>query len=127
MLTIKKINDLTEVRAYLEKEGIDHVIGQEQFMGMYAGDELMGIGSICLSDLKVYMDFLYVSEDDFGLLHGLAKSLLNMADLSGIKTVYGKCPSLTELYKLLRFASENDEFVLNLDGYFTVGNEDHCL
>ncbi len=119
MLTIKKINDPTEVQAYLEKEGITHTIGQEQFMGMYASDGLIGIGSICLSGLKVYMDFLYVAEDDFGLLHGLAKSLLNMADLSGIKTVYGKCNKLQDLYKILRFQPENEEYVLSLDGYFT--------
>ena len=119
MLTIKKINDIAEVQAYLEAEGIAHTIAQEQFMGIYTDEGLMGIGSICLSGLKVYMDFLYVSENDFGLLHGLAKSLLNMADLSGIKTIYGKCKELLDLYKILRFKPENDEYVLSLEGYFT--------
>ena len=119
MLTIKKINNLTEVQTYLEKEGIVHTIAQEQFMGIYTDEGLVGIGSICLSGLKVYMDFLYVAEGDFGLLHGLAKSLLNMADLSGIKTIYGKCNELQDLYKILRFQPENEEYVLSLEGYFT--------
>ncbi len=119
MLTIKKINDLAEVQAYLEKEKITHTITQEQFMGIYTDDGLIGIGSICLSDLKVYMDFLYTAENDFGLLHGLAKSLLNMADLSGIQTVYGSNPELEDLYKILRFQKDENAYILSLEGYFT--------
>ncbi len=125
MLTIKKIITTEEVQAYLEKENIQHPIGTEQFMGMYDGDELIGIGSITLRITKVYMNFIYVEGDDMALKHGLAKALLNMADLSGIKTVYGDEPALFDLYSLLRFKKEDDEYILPLEGYFTVDSCQH--
>jgi len=124
MLTIKKIITTEEVQKYLDKEKLDHPIGQEQFMGVYDGDGLIGIGSITLVNLKVYMNFIYIKENDFALRHGLAKALLNMADLSGIKTVYGSEPALKELYSLLRFREQDGEYVLSLEGYFTT---DGCL
>ncbi len=120
MLTIKKIITTEEVEKYLRAQGITLSMEYQQFMGIYDGDTLIGMGSISLIDLKVYMNFLYTENDDFGLRHGLAKALLNMADLSGVKTVYGSNPELFELYSILRFKEENGEFVLQLEGYFTV-------
>ncbi len=119
MLTIKKIITTEEIDNYFKKENIDHPMGQEQFMGVYDGDCLIGMGSISLVNLKVYMNFIYTEEADFGLRHGLAKALLNMADLSGIQIVYGNNPELFELYSILRFKEENGEYVLPLEGYFT--------
>ncbi len=124
MLTIKKIITIEEVENYLTAQGITLSMEYQQFMGIYDGDTLIGMGSITLIDLKVYMNFIYTEEDDFGLRHGLAKSLLNMADLSGIKVIYGSNPELYELYRLLRFKEENGEFMLPLEGYFTT---DSCL
>ncbi|MBE7040485.1 MAG: hypothetical protein E7400_00800 [Ruminococcaceae bacterium] len=119
MLTIKKIITTEEVENYLSTQGIPLSMDYQQFMGIYDGDTLIGMGSINLVDLKVYMNFIYTEDDDFGLRHGLAKSLLNMADLSGIKTVYGSNPELSDLYSILRFQKDGDEYVLQLEGYFT--------
>ena len=119
MLTIKKIITTEEVENYLSTQGITLSMDYQQFMGIYDGDTLIGMGSINLVDLKVYMNFIYTEDDDFGLRHGLAKSLLNMADLSGIKTIYGSNPELSDLYSILRFQKDGDEYVLQLEGYFT--------
>lgn len=119
MLTIKKIEDMNEITAYLKSQNINHTFGMEQFMGMYDDHSLIGIGSIELCVTKVYLNFIYTEENTQAFNYGLAKSLLNMADLSGVKTVYGNNPELTVLYMALRFANENDEYMLSLDGYFT--------
>ncbi len=119
MLTIKKIITTEEVENYLSTQGITLSMDYQQFMGIYDGDTLIGMGSINLVDLKVYLNFIYTEDDDFGLRHGLAKSLLNMADLSGIKTIYGSNPELSDLYSILRFQKDGDEYVLQLEGYFT--------
>ncbi|MBQ4518841.1 MAG: hypothetical protein II997_09715 [Clostridia bacterium] len=119
MITIKKIEDMNEINAYLQARNIDHTFGMEQFMGMYDGDRLIGLGSIELRVTKVYLNFIHTEENTHAFNYGLAKSLLNMADLSGVKTVYGNNPDLTVLYMALRFVTENDEYMLSLEGYFT--------
>ena len=119
MLTIKKIEDINEINTYLNAHGLHHTYGMEQFMGMYENDKLIGMGSIELCVTKVYMNFIYTEENTHALNFGLAKSLLNMADLSGIKTVYGNNPALDKLYTALRFTKENEEYVLSLEDYFT--------
>ncbi len=119
MITIKKIEDMNEINAYLQTRSIDHTFGMEQFMGMYDGDRLIGLGSIELRVTKVYLNFIHTEENTHAFNYGLAKSLLNMADLSGVKTVYGNNPDLTVLYMALRFVTENDEYMLSLEGYFT--------
>ncbi len=119
MLTIKAIHAPEEVQAYLNKEKLSHESGHAQFMGLYTADGLAGLGSISLQGTKVYLNFVHVSGEAVELQHGLAKALLNMADLRGIKTVYGSNPQLEKLYHMLRFHKENNEFALSLEGYFT--------
>ena len=120
MLTIKTIENIDEVIAYLKEKNICHTPGAEQFMGVYDGETLSAIGSIMLCGAKVYMNFIYTETESFELSFGLAKSLLNMADLRGIKTIYGNNTELERLYTALRFKKENDEYILPLEGYFTV-------
>lgn len=124
MLTIKKIDSINEIQAFFEKEQLEHTITAEQFMGFYDGDALCGIGSLELKNNKVYMNFLYVSGGDMPLYHGLAKALLNMADLRGIQTVYGSNPDLDKLYSLLRFQKTDEEYCLSLENYFTAHNHE---
>ena len=119
MLTIKRIEDETEINAYLSAHGISLADAPRQFMAMYDGEKPCGLGALTLEGAKVYMDFLHV-ESDTALLFGLAKSLLNMADLRGIQVIYGKNFALESTYSALRFKKEGDEFVLSLEGYFTV-------
>ncbi|MBE7022352.1 MAG: hypothetical protein E7414_03965 [Ruminococcaceae bacterium] len=118
MLTIKKIEDIREAEAYLKAHGISHNIANEQAMGVYTQSGLIGLGSLCLCGYKVYLNFIHLAEEDAALSHGLAKSLLNMADLRGIKTVYGSNPALDKLYACLRFQKENEEYALSLENYF---------
>ncbi|MBR5236546.1 MAG: hypothetical protein IKW06_04165 [Clostridia bacterium] len=119
MLTIKPIENEIEIKAYLSAQGIILENVPRQFMAMYDGNEICGLGALTLEEAKVYMDFLHVSGDT-SLLFGLAKSLLNMADLRGIKTIYGKNPALENTYTALHFKKDEGEFVLSLEGYFTV-------
>lgn len=123
MITIKKIEDMNEINAYLQTQNLDHTFGMEQFMGMYDDDRLIGLGSIELCVTKVYLNFIHTEENIHAFNYGLAKSLLNMADLSGVKMIYGNNPDLAVLYMALRFVNENEEYSLSLDGYFT---EESC-
>ncbi len=118
MLTIHKITP-EEAMTYFKKQNIEHKLGVEQFMGLFADDELFGVGSIVLENDKVYMDTVHVTDDLGELAYGLCKALLNMADLSGIKSIYGKNKNLDKLYRKLRFQEENSEFTLALSDYFT--------
>ncbi|MGN1059255.1 MAG: hypothetical protein ACI4QW_02390 [Clostridia bacterium] len=118
MLTIKKIEDMQEIGEYLTKNGLALSNAPQQYMGVYAENGLCALGSLTLCGAKVYMNFIH-EEGGGHLDYGLAKALLNMADLRGIKTVYGSNTDLDKLYTVLRFTKENHEFVLSLDVYFT--------
>ncbi|MBQ4515805.1 MAG: hypothetical protein II978_03340, partial [Clostridia bacterium] len=61
--------------------------------------------------------------NDISLKLGMLKAIMNLADLRGIKQIYGTNKELEELYKLLRFKKEEGRYFLNLEGYFTT---DHC-
>jgi len=118
LLTIKKTEDIEKVNQYLKAHNIEHNLENEQVMCASCDENIIGVGSLALIDYKVYLNFLHAKDDDSMLLLGLAKSLLNMADLRGIKTVYGHNPSLFSLYERLRFKQENGEYVLSLSHYF---------
>ncbi|MBE7009907.1 MAG: hypothetical protein E7418_00270 [Ruminococcaceae bacterium] len=118
MLTIKKIENTSDAIAYLNAHGITHDITNEQVMAMTEGDKTLGLGSLSLVGYKVYMNFIHVEDGSDMLMHGLAKSLLNMADLRGMKTIYGSNPALDALYIRLRFKKEDNEYVLSLENYF---------
>ncbi|MBR6729702.1 MAG: hypothetical protein IKL80_06035 [Clostridia bacterium] len=119
MLTIKKIEDMKEAEAYLSARNIDRDLTNELAMGVFTEKGLTGLGSLSLIGYKPHLNFVHITEDDAMLCHGLGKALLNMADLRGIKTVYGSNPDLEDLYKRLRFQKEEGLFVLSLENYFT--------
>ena len=118
MLTILKIEDKQKISAYVNKHNLAMPVEPCQYMAMSEADTLCGLGALSLVGDKVYMNFLHTEMGGMQN-HGLAKALLNMADLHGIQTVYGSNTDLEELYTLLRFQKENDEFFLSLKGYFT--------
>lgn len=122
MLTIKKVEAPEEIAAYCRKNALSRASGMEQYMGVYADGALIGLGSLQWEHMRVYLDFIHAADSDPALVYGLAKALLNMADLKGIQTVYGRNAALTELYTALRFKKNNNEFLLSLDGYFTENN-----
>ncbi|MBE7035213.1 MAG: GNAT family N-acetyltransferase [Ruminococcaceae bacterium] len=118
MLTIKKIDNNIQVAAYCRDHALTAPLDKpSQFMGLFEGDTLCGLGALTLEGTKVFMNFIH-AEDEL-LIHGLAKALLNMADLRGIKTVYGTNQALESLYRRLRFEKTEAEYVLSLAGYFT--------
>lgn len=88
-------------------------------------DEILALGALSMKNYKVYLDDIVVKKDlceDINLALGLLKSLLNLADLRGIKAVYGSNCDMDKLYRMLRFAEieeDKKEYMLSLEGYFT--------
>ena len=89
------------------------------------------LSSLSMKDYRVFLDHIVVSGEyveDLNLVLGLMKSLLNLADLRGMKTVYGSNPAMFDLYKMLRFKKSAGEtkkmYELSLEGYFTCENEE---
>lgn len=121
MLTIKKeeINDKLE--SFLKTNNCNENLEQKIIMSAKDGEEYLGVGTLELRIDKVYLNFVATKEDDLTLKLGIMKSLLNLADLRGIKTVYGDNEELKSLYKMLRFNENDNEYILELEGYFTCG------
>ena len=114
MLTIKREENNEEIKAILDCD--DNTI----IMTARDNKKLLGAGTLTLKDYKVYLDKIVLNDDnDLSLKLGIAKSLLNLADLKGIKVVYGENKELYSLYKMLKFKEIDGMFVLELEGYFT--------
>ena len=100
-------------------------------------DDVFGAGAIDISGSTAVFKAIKIKEEFkmLGLEHGMGKSLLNLADLSGVRYVFSDSDD-ERLMKMLRFkentaeARENAEFdaagfdgfryFLDLAGYFTV-------
>ena len=121
MLTIKKeeINDKLE--QFLREINCDENLTNRIIMCAKEGDEYLGVGTLELRIDKVYLNFVATKDDELTLKLGIMKSLLNLADLRGIKTVYGDNSELISIYKMLRFKENEENYILNLEGYFTCG------
>ncbi len=114
MLTIKREENNEEIKAILDCK--DNTI----IMTARDNGKLLGVGTLILKDYKVFLDkIVLINEDDLNLKLGIAKSLLNLADLQGIKTIYGQNEELFKLYKMLKFKEADNIFTLELEGYFT--------
>ncbi len=128
MIEIKLDENVLQAQAFLTAQGISTNIAGDIIMSAREKGEILAVGTLSLKGYKVYLDVVVPSEelkDNVGFLLGLMKSLLNLADLRGMKTVYGSNPALFELYRLLRFRKGTDEnekirYALDLEGYFTV-------
>lgn len=121
MITILKENKSKEIEAFFEKNEKSCPPDDAIIFVSREKDEILAAGTLVLKNYKVFLETAFVDKslgDDKVLLNGLAKSLLNFADLRGIKTVYGDNPELSELYKMLRFI-KNETYELSLKGYFT--------
>ena len=119
MLTIIKEELNDNLCAFLKKEGVTKNLENKIIMTARDGENYLGLGTLELCGHKVYLNFLYTKEDDLILKLGIIKSLLNLADLRGIKTVYSNNKELESLYKMTRFKEENEEYRLSLEGYFS--------
>ena len=121
MLTIKKEELNDKLNSFLKEINCDENLHERIIMCAKDGEEYLGLGTLELNSGKVYLNFVKTKENDLSLKLGIMKSLLNLADLRGIKMIYGNNSGLESLYKMLRFASENGEYALKLEGYFTCG------
>ncbi len=125
MLTIKETNDKLKAREFLKSCGNQYELGDDIVMTCQENDKILGVTSLSLKDGQVYLNLLEILSEanDISLKLGMLKSVMNLADLRGIKHIYGTNKDLEELYKLLRFKEEDGRYVLNLEGYFTT---EHC-
>ncbi len=121
MLTIKKEELNDKLNAFLNEINIKENLQGKIIMCAKNGEEYLGIGTLELRVDKVYLNLVKTKEEDLVLKLGIIKSLLNLADLRGIKTVYGDNNELQSLYKMTKFIKEKDEYSLDLEGYFTCG------
>ena len=120
MLTIKEAENKTIAEQFLLQKGIEVSLTEDIVMTCMDRDECLGVATLSLKEAgKVYLDLVKMIEEDLSFAHGMAKSILNLADLRGIKLVYGKNPELVRLYQMLQFKEQDGEYVLSLEGYFT--------
>lgn len=130
MLTIKTEEDKTEINKFLSCLGVSVPLDNAIVMAARDNDKILAIGTLSMKEYRVFLDHIAVLQEyseDYSLVSGLMKSLLNLADLRGIKTVYGSNPSMFHLYKMLRFkelpSDGNKIYELSLEGYFTCEHE----
>ncbi len=131
MIEIKKCESLSG----LENFGFD-LYPNSVIMAAKEGDEILGAGEIIAYEGYAALGRIFVREEYQGMNFELsiAKSLLNMADLGGIRYIFSDMEDEL-LAKKLRFTQNSDtlpdalpkictryKLFLDLDGYFTV----HC-
>lgn len=125
MLIIKEAVDKQAAQAFLDALGVCYCLADDIVMVCEERGSVSGVTSLCLREGRVYLNLLAAAEEmnDMSFLLGLAKALMNLADLRGIKTLYGSQPELAPIYRALRFQEKDGEFCVSLEGYFTAGHE----
>ncbi|WP_249313831.1 MULTISPECIES: hypothetical protein [Congzhengia] len=131
MITIKTEEDKTDIHKFLSSQGANIDLTGTIVMTARENGTILALGALSMKDYRVFLDHIVVSGEyveDLNLVLGLMKSLLNLADLRGMKTVYGSNPAMFDLYKMLRFKKSAGEakkmYELSLEGYFTCENEE---
>ena len=130
MLTIKVEENYTQ---YAEALGVI-VPENATVMTMTDKEEFMGMGVMRLFGDYAILDGIYMKEDyeDFSLMYGMGKSLLNVIDLRGILHVASDNADMDKLLASLKFCKPSDaenteelpekvkncKMYLNLKGYF---------
>ncbi len=132
MLEIKREENKEEAKAFLKELGIFCDIENDNVMCAREKDEILAVGALSLKNYKVFLDLAVCKGDineNLPLVLGLMKSLLNFADLRGIKEVYGSNETLFPLYRMLRFQKDEsfqeEIYKLSLEGYFTCDSCSH--
>ena len=134
MIEIKIDENKLQAQAFLTAQGVSTNISNDIVMSAKEKGVIIAIGTLSLKNYKVFLDTIVPSKelkDNLGFILGLMKSLLNLADLRGMRTVYGSNPALFDLYKMLRFKKEVTDdgkkiYALDLEGYFTVDSCQHA-
>ncbi len=130
MITIKTEEDRTEVHKFLSSQGVFIPLDNTIVMAARDNGKILAAGALSMKNYRVFLDHIAVSAEyveDLNLVVGLMKSLLNLADLRGMKMVYGSNPAMFDLYKMLRFKKNTEEgkklYELSLEGYFSCEHE----
>jgi len=118
LLTILKEEPNAELNVFMKKQGAEKISSDKIIMAAKDGEKYLGVGALELKDYKAYLNTLVTETDDLILRLAIIKSLLNLADLRGIKTVYGDNPELSSYYKMARFKEADGEYAVDLVGYF---------
>ena len=131
MITIKTEEDKTDIHKFLSSQGANIDLTGTIVMTARENGTILALGALSMKDYRVFLDHIVVSGEyveDLNLVLGLMKSLLNLADLRGMKTVYGSNPAMFDLYKMLRFKKSAGEakkmYEISLEGYCTCENEE---
>lgn len=123
MITIKTEENQKEINDFLSAQGVSEDLNGAIVMAARDGDDILALGALSMKNYRAYLNHIILPDDlveDLNLAIGLLKSLLNLADLRGMKTIYGDNPCMEKYYKMLRFQKdEQDVYVLSLEGYFT--------
>ena len=119
MLTIKETADKEAAQRFLDFRKISYSLANDIVMTCMEENEILGVASLALKDTQVYLNLLITAAEDLALQLGLAKSLMNLADLHGIKMLYGSNSDLEKIYSALRFQRSEEEYCISLEGYFT--------
>lgn len=123
MLTIKEAEDKTAAQQFLDSCEISDLLAENIVMQCEENGAILGVASLCRKENKIYLNQVTTKQEDVALRLGLAKALMNLADLRGIKMLYGNNEALEKLYTALRFQKVEGEYCVSLEKYFSVG---HC-
>ncbi len=130
MITIKKEENKQNIQLFLEKQNATASSENAIVMNACENQDILAIGALTYESGHVYLNHIelqdgYSHETNIAL--GLLKSLLNLADLRGIKTIYGSNPDMIKYYRMLRFQEEaggdKKQYSLSLEGYFQCTHE----
>ena len=106
----------------ISKELLNHEIGisdLENTMAIYDGNRVLGAAKYKREEITAFLEYMVVFEGGpflNKLKDGLIKSLLNMADLEGVKIFLIPKDYDEDFYKKLRFKELSDrDFVLSVD------------
>lgn len=130
MIEIKKCETL----AGLEIFEFD-LYGNSVIMAAKDKDEILGAGQIIANEGYAVLGKIAVKDEYAGMMleHSIAKSLLNMADLGGIRYIYSDmaddslakrlkfCPNTADEKEGLPKIVTRYKYFLDLEGYFTAG------
>ncbi|SHJ80039.1 hypothetical protein [Tepidibacter formicigenes] len=120
MITICKIKeeDLKKIETILEEKNIDIKNIKENYLAVYDKDNILGFGGYDLLNNIAVLKVIDIFDKNMEniLKDGLIKSLLNLADINGIRIFMIKKDKNISFYKNIGFVElDNRDFILNLD------------
>ena len=117
-ITRARAEDFDSISKELLKRGIE-ISNLENTMAIYDGKNLLGAAKYKREEITAFLEYMVVFEGGpflDKLKDGLIKSLLNMADIEGVKIFLIQKDADEDFYKKIRFKELSDrDFVLSMD------------